>query len=326
MMQPNSIGTLTVGCFVAALAIGCGDSDGFTNATGGAAGSVGVGGTPGSGGAGGGSSGGAGGSDADWITLVSGDWSLPAGMENYQCVRVTIEEDLFFAGFDPIDPEGTHHSVLSVGDVSGPDGISPCGPGTNNGTSLFGAGVGTNLLEFPEGVAVRIPAGQQLLLNLHLFNVSPDVLSGTSGLRAKAIAPEDVVHEGQVLLMGPLGIAIPPMQEATISGGCTQEGDTTLFAIQPHMHQIGTHMKVVAQSSMMGDVVIHDEPFDFDRQEVHLIDEVPMAEGDFVSVECTWQNPTPDVVTFGDSSTQEMCFGVVYRYPKVGERSLICPG
>ncbi len=320
--------------FVGGLALACGGSDpaegdGTAGGAGSGAASNGGSGAAGNGGSGGGTAGnggtGGGNVGADWETLLSGDWSLASGSENYQCVRKTMTEDVFIAGFDPIAPLGTHHTVLSIGDVSGPDGIEPCGPGTNNGTSLFGAGVGTNLLEFPAGVAVRISAGQQLMLNLHLFNVAADTLTGTSGVSVRRVAPEDVENEAQVMLMGPFNIAIPPMQEATVQGGCTQEGATTLFAIQPHMHQIGSHMRVVAESSIDGDIVIHDEPFDFDRQEVHLIDPVRMAAGDFVSVECTWQNPTSSFVTFGDSSTQEMCFGVVYRYPKVGQRKLICP-
>ena len=300
------------------LAVACGGSDDEGSSTGGSAG------TAGSGGNGGGSGGSGGNTPASWETLIDGAWTLDAGTEEYQCVRKTIDEDILLGGFDPIDPEGTHHLVLSVGEISGADGMAPCGPGTNNGTSLFGAGVGTNQLEFPEGIAVRIPAGQQLLLNLHLFNVAGSELSGTSGMSVRRVAAEDVVHEGQALLMGPVGIFIPANSEKTTEGSCTQEDDVTVFAIQPHMHQIGTHMKVVAKSSLEGDVVIHDEPFDFDRQEVHLVDPVRLAGGDRISVECTWQNPTSELVTFGDSSTQEMCFGVVYRYPVVGDHSLVC--
>ncbi len=281
-------------------------------------------GSDGGGSAGSGGSAGMAGTPGEWMTLVEGDWKLQGGTETYQCVRKTLTEDLLLDAFAPVDPLGTHHTVLSAGPPSREDGISPCGPGTNAGRSLFGAGVGTNMLELPSGVAVRVPAGEQLVLNLHLYNVSTDELAGTSGVRVRTVRPEAVENEAQVVLMGPVAIALPPNEERTIEGACTQADDVTVFAVQPHMHQIGTHMKVVAESSIAGDVVLHDAPYDFDAQEVKLVDPVALAKGDAIRVACTWMNPTTDLVTFGDSTDQEMCFAVVYRYPVLSADRLAC--
>ena len=50
-------------------------------------------------------------------------------------------------------------------------------------TRVFGSGVGTNAIEFPQGVGIKLAAGSQLLLNLHLFNTADTALSGTSGTK-----------------------------------------------------------------------------------------------------------------------------------------------
>lgn len=35
-----------------------------------------------------------------WQTLISGEWTMPAGAEGYVCVRKTVKEDLFVSSFD----------------------------------------------------------------------------------------------------------------------------------------------------------------------------------------------------------------------------------
>jgi hypothetical protein len=41
-------------------------------------------------------------------------------------------------------------------------------------------------------------------------------------------------------------------------------------------------------------------------------------QGDQVNVRCTYTNPGNTAVTWGDSSTEEMCFTGLYRYPAGG--------
>ena len=305
--------------------VACGSSDDSSSEPEGTAGTAGGGaagaGTAGSG-AGGSGTGGVGGDG--WQTLMEGDWSIEGGTESYVCVRRTMEEDVYVQEIEPINPLGTHHTVLTIGPPGKPDGVEDCEVFTNARDMLFGSGVGTNSLKFPEGVAVRLKAGQQLLLNLHLFNASNETLSGTSGTRIRTIAASEVEHEAEAILMGTFGLFLPPMKETIASGDCVQNGDVTLFGVMPHMHQLGTHMKVTARSSKQGDVVVHDEPYDFDQQIVSTFDFVEMADGDRVSVECTYVNTTPNLVTWGDSSLQEMCFAGIYRFPPRGTQGLAC--
>ena len=109
-----------------------------------------------------------------------------------------------------------------------------------------------------------------------------------------------------------------------MKGTCTMSHDTKLFAVQPHMHQTGVHMKGVAHSSLMGEVTVHDGTFNFENQVVYEIDEVPMKKGDKVDIECTFENKTEGPISFGESSTQEMCFLVLHRYPAADQPSVSC--
>lgn len=270
-----------------------------------------------------------GGSDADqprskdelgtWKTLISGDWTLPASSEGYTCVRQTVQEDLFVSGFDAIKPLGTHHTLLTMGDPDGqPDGISKCTAGTNHMRSAFGSGVGTNPIHFPPGIAMKIPKGTQLLLNLHLFNTSSSDLSGTSGTRIQTMPESEVEQIAEGILAGTIALSIPPGETTKHTGTCTMSSDATLFAVAPHMHQLGIYERVVAESSLEGTRVLYDGPYRFDEQSYTMIPALRVAKGDTISVECTHHNTTSALVKFGESTLSEMCFAGLYRYPADG--------
>jgi hypothetical protein len=264
--------------------------------------------------------------EAEWETLVGADWTLPPGTEGYVCARKTISEDLWVSAFGAVAPPGTHHTVLTYGPPTEPDGVFDCNTAINHDVMIYGSGVGSRPFTMPEGVAVRIPAGQQLLLNLHLFNTTAQELSGSSAITFQKLTDEarEQTIEAEAILAGPTSLDIPP-GEHSITGGCTLKKDATLFAVGPHMHQLGVHMTVTAHSSDAGSRTILDVPYSFDDQQVTPIPEaVPMRAGDFVEVRCDYRNNTNDTVTWGESSLDEMCFAGLYRYPRDPEAGFVC--
>jgi hypothetical protein len=278
-------------------------------------------GTSSSGGQGGSGGGGAGG---EWVTLLKGQWELAPGEETYKCVRKTLEQDLYITAFRALSPLGTHHTVLAVGDPSGPDGIGPCG-GTGFGMNMiFGSGVGTGEVHFPDGLSLRVPAGQQLVADLHLFNTAADPLLGESGNEALLTTADAAGELVDNMLAGPAFLYLPPNQQSVVTGNCTMDADVSIVAVQPHMHWLGIHMKVVAKKAT-GDVVLHDGDFNFDSQIYYPVSpEVSLAKGEKLHVECTFNNTTSATVTFGESTTDEMCLASVYRYPASGAAHTIC--
>ena len=254
------------------------------------------------------------GSLGEWQTLLTGDWSINPGEESYTCVRKTLAEDTYIRGVQAINPVGTHHTFLGMGDPTGPDGVESCAVTTVGSITIFGSGVGTNPVEFPTGVGMKLPAGTQLLLNLHLFNTGTEVLSGTSGTKVMPIDPAEIAKVGESLPAVDLDFSIPPREMYSTVGSVAMDKDTTIFAVLPHMHQLGIHMKVTASSSVDGDRVLHDAAYDFDSQLYYAVDPIRMATGDQVQFECTWNNTRDKTIVFGQSSLDEMCAVGIYRY------------
>jgi hypothetical protein len=239
-------------------------------------------------------------------------------------VRKTLDQDLYIRGFRALIPGGTHHTVLAVGDPQGPDGIGPCA-GTGFGVDMiFGSGVGTEEIQFPEGLGLHLAAGQQLVLDMHLFNTSADPIAGDSGTMALLTTAEATTQLVDNLLAGPVVFSIPPNQTSVVTGDCTMDADVQIIAVQPHMHWLAVHQKIVAKRAT-GDVVLHDGDFSFDSQIYYPVSPgVSLAKGEKLHVECTYNNTTGATVTFGESTTDEMCLASVYRYPASAAAGVIC--
>jgi Copper type II ascorbate-dependent monooxygenase, C-terminal domain len=241
--------------------------------------------------------------------LISGAWSLQPDSENYVCVRQTVTTDTFIKTIVPIAPLGTHHFVLMVGDPDGPDGVTNCDSSLTK-PAIFASGVGVQPLSMPDGIAIHLKAGQQLLLNLHLFNAGDDPLSGTSGISIEPSEPVDDAHSAGVVLVGKtLGLTVA-VGESTQDATCTTPAGMTMFAIAPHMHLLGTHIDATYNGT-----TLYDSDYVFDEQQFRMIPPtLTTAQGKY-HVTCSYTNYTGSVVKFGESTKDEMCFAITFAYP-----------
>lgn len=238
---------------------------------------------------------------SSWQPLIMKGWTLPPGGENTSDLQLdTLERDVTVGGFRPLSPPGTHHTLLFQGASA-----------TN---MIYASGVGTNELVFPPGTAMRIPAGTLLGLQLHIFNTSDQMLTGTSGVEILEVDPATVTEEIDMFLPGPRDLSIPP-GSTTISGTCTVKTPYKLFALFPHMHQLGSHMKTTVTAGGT-EHVLNDAPYDFEHQAVLTFEPLQVNPGDTITSACTWTNTTGETVTYGESSTTEMCYSILYRFPR----------
>lgn len=256
--------------------------------------------------------------------LSSYTYSLDAGTEKYLCRRETLKADTWVREFIPHDEPGTHHQLLAVDPTNAePDGESECGIFASlSWQVVFASGVGSPSLAMPPGVAFKLPAGTQLVHQVHAFNASGAPLRGTAAMDVKTMPQAEVHDEAELLLAGPLpGITspIPVGDNQVVKGGCTATNATSFFAVFPHMHKLGRHIQVAAR---VGGVAksVYDEAFRFEDQVFATFAPMPLAKGDRIEVACTYQNQTGGPVQFGESTNEEMCFAISYVFPKMAPR------
>lgn len=259
--------------------------------------------------------------DADdaWTPLIGRSWNVPAGVfDVYRCTRIMITEDTYIAGFRSQAPLGSHHAVLTTSTTNpGQLGDYDCGVQTVDYHMLYASGVGTDDLVFPDGVGVFVPAGTFLHLNLHLFNSGEAEITGDSAVMIKRL-PAAPPTLADMTFAGDMALNIPADSVGHVEeGGCTLSRDYTVLALWPHMHQLATHQTIeIIRDGTTTPVVLLDEDYSFSNQ-TNWLQDPPLAfnAGDRVNVRCTYDNPTGSDVHWGDSSTEEMCFAGLYRYP-----------
>lgn len=241
-----------------------------------------------------------------WQPLVTADWSLAAGEERTSQLSLTaVPDDIAITAIRPIAPLGTHHTLLAKGDAS-----------LTAGTFIYASGVGTPELAFPPGVAMKLDAGQLLGLQLHIYNNSDQPLTGTSGIEVMTVDPATVEHDVDLFLPGPKDLSIAP-GVATAHGTCTVTMPQTVFAVFPHMHQYGTHLKTTLT---VGGVphVLYDDAYSFEHQKIVPFTPIALAAGDTITTDCTWNNTSAATLGYGESSDTEMCYSILFRYPDDG--------
>jgi hypothetical protein len=182
---------------------------------------------------------------------------------------------------------------------------------------IYAAGVGSGELRMPKGVAMKLAAGQALVLNLHVYNATAAAMVGTSGIEIVRAKADEVTSEADLLISGPTNFALPPGQETTLTHTCAVSSDQTMFTLFPHMHQRGVRIKT--EVTVGGNkMVLHDGDYQFEEQYFLPVGPIAFHAGDSITTECTYQNKGSTTVKFGESSDTEMCFSIIYRYPATG--------
>lgn len=186
---------------------------------------------------------------------------------------------------------------------------------------------GSNVVELPEGYAKKIPAGSDLILQLHYTAGKKDTEDRTSvGLRFSS-APRKRVH---TLQMAREDFMIGPGEpDARFSVSGTLPADVELLSLFPHLHLRGKAFEFLAGKRLL----LRVKPYDFHWQLTYWLREpLALAKGTRL-VWTAWydnsaanpRNPDPKaVVRVGEQSWEEMLVGFfdVGVDPEVGKEEL----
>jgi hypothetical protein len=261
-----------------------------------------------------------------YTKLIGRTWTLqPGDTDIYRCVRLTLPADTYITDIEAQAPVGTHHTVLSIAGANGTggaDGEQDCSVSTLGMVMLYASGVGTSPLNFPSGVGIKVAAGTQIHLNLHLYNAADEAIAGESAIWVKS-QPTPTPTLAEMVFAGPIGQWTIDPGVDTMTGTCTINKAYTVFALWPHMHKMATAQKIELTRGTTT-TTLHDMPYQFAEQKYWLQSpEIQLQANDKIKVTCTYNNTTGHTLGFGDSSDDEMCFGGMYRYPAANS-SLFC--
>ena len=250
------------------------------------------------------------------IAIRDEPFTVPStGVVEYQYFKVDpgFTEDVYVTAAEarPENPEVVHH-IIAFLLVPGQENISL-------GKMLIGYAPGTSPLIFPDGAAMRVPAGSQILFELHYTpNGSEQIDRSYIGL--KFTSADKVTREIVGLEALNERLQIPPGANShVVTAEERFREDVTLLSLTPHMHLRGKAFRYDATYPDGTIETLLDVPkYDFNWQLRYEFSEPKlMPKGTVVKCTATFDNSAdnpnnPDPtrkVTWGQQSFDEMMIG-----------------
>lgn len=194
--------------------------------------------------------------------------------------------------------------------------------------------------QFPEGIALRIEPHQQVWLNPHMRNGSPEPIDPDIRFNFYRAKKGTVKHYANGLIIGNItAIKIPAGGEQTLTAEWTAPVDMTLIQLATHQHRLGTYANIEMVRAGGTPELLYENT-DWEHPASYWPNGgkgLALTAGDKMRITCTWQNTDDHEVVFGPETTDEMCFilGFYYRdddsVPIVSpqcqsaKRGLLCP-
>ena len=243
-------------------------------------------------------------------------FTVPAtGVVNYQYLRVDpkFTEDKYVVAAEarPGNPAVVHHIIAFL--------MLPGQTEVTLGKMLIGYAPGTSPLIFPEGAAMKVPAGTQIIFEMH-YTPNGTEQTDISNIGLKFVDASKVVNEVVGLEAVNSKLHIPPGAAAhpVVSSEKFRE-DITLLSLTPHMHLRGKSFRYEALFPDGKSEVLLDVPkYDFNWQlryefsEPRLIPKgtVVTCFAEFDNSAENLNNPDPaKEVGWGQQSWDEMMIG-----------------
>jgi hypothetical protein len=226
--------------------------------------------------------------------------------------RTVVHHVLYFG-----DPSGRAHQRPPQGDQPGFSGMRVAG----TSIPLGGWAVGAQPHFFPEGLALHVPKGSDLVVQYHFHPTGkPEAERSRIGLYFARKAPERTLTRIQMPPAYSLfsGLDIPAGErDFVIRDNYTLPVAIDAVGVGAHAHYLGKQLKMTA-SLPSGDVktLLFIKDWDFSWQDRYYFQQlVPLPEGTRLDVEIHWDNSAenprnpsvpPVRVTWGEESKDEM--------------------
>jgi hypothetical protein len=215
---------------------------------------------------------------------------MAPGEETDSCVLGgTVKDETWISGWSA-KLAFVHHAGVWIAKAGAP---VACG-----GTFLFTALTADFRQVIPvEGGALRIPAGSQLILDVHRLNTTTEMQTARADLELDVAA----IHSVEVFNNGIDGhtISVPPMTEKTLTYSCAAPPNIRIISMLAHTH---SHTKALIVKS--NGVEVYNSPNWSEPQTKYF---EPFSPGT-VEWSCDIANTTAATMTYGLSRDRaEMC-------------------
>lgn len=212
-----------------------------------------------------------------------------------------------------------HHAILFSAKQSRPVDTHVCTEDDMVNTRFVAAGgaesVGT--IEIPDGLAFRIPAGTQLMMQTHWINATQTAVDGQA-LAYITTRPTDPSRQVLDLFnVVKTDFTLPAGKTVTASTTCTMKKDMQLFTLTGHEHELGSHVDIQLLEGTNPTTMLWSYDWQPSYQsappyKIYGVQQpLQLKTGQQLQVTCAWTNNTANTIGF----PREMCVGSSFYFP-----------
>lgn len=271
--------------------------------------------------------------DDKGLTLVTEKFMVPPG-DVFECFYTdyTTDRELTVPNSYGKQGPGGHHITVYYTTVTRPPGHHPC---TDEemvewhqiaGSAGDDQPGGEGQVGLPDGLAIKVPAGVQIVAQMHYINTTGKpyevqdrvTLNLADRTKLKAYANYFVLVDGV--------FEVPSGRRQERSSTCTVPQDFQVVLMLGHLHELGQHYKLerVDESGKVVETLVDHawQPLYTSHPPVKRFEtDAPLLikKGTRLRQTCSWDNTTDAMVRF----PREMCVSFMYYYPDNGE--IECP-
>src|SRR5262249_12794980 len=128
---------------------------------------------------------------------------------------------------DPGHHECSDSEMVSWHQIAGGSGKGQAGEGS--------------VLGLPDGLAIKVPEGKQLVLQAHYINTTGKAMTVNDGVALELLDPAEVKAYVNYFVTLDDGFKIPPSSKVTRTTVGVADRDYDMVVVLGHMHELGRH-------------------------------------------------------------------------------------
>lgn len=254
----------------------------------------------------------------------------------YTCQSWTLHNDkeLYVTQVEQTNDGAWHHSnwfYVPEDAYPGKDGSWDCGDREfNEADAALRGGVFfaqstqslTDVQQFPEGAALRIPPRYKIVGNIHVLNTTKDPIDTAIHFKVTAVDKEEVETELYPASFTNLALDLEPRAQSRFVMNCPigesfenkfdKKPDFNIYYVLPHYHEMGNFFKLEAvDKDGNARTVMETEQRTGDPLGKTLSPVFKMKGEETLRLTCGYENPRSERVYYGIGD-QEMCVFLAY--------------
>jgi hypothetical protein len=271
---------------------------------------------------------------ANALVFHTGEFEAPPG-DSFECfyTDTITEKELNAVYATAVQGPGGHHVTVYYSDIMRKPQHHPCIDAEMTSLRQIGAGgpegaesAAEGLVRLPDGLAIKVPAGKQIVVQSHYINTTGAVEKVNDSITLHLVEDKDVKAYANYHVIENDEFEVPPQGTLSAQRTCTLDQDLDVVVLLGHMHEAGKHFRLERAD---GEGKPFEMLYDHDWQPQNVshppvinntMDKpLHFAKGTRFRQTCTWDNASAKPLIFPN----EMCLSFMYYFPDRGE--LFCP-